>query len=66
MHTLFVIGLPGNKEKCIFVAWQRMVDHGVEGNNYLCGNQLISIPLAAYVFVPSVFGENIQTAEFGK
>ncbi len=31
----------------------------------LCGNQLISIPLAAYVFVPSVFGENIPTAEFG-
>ncbi len=30
------------------------------------GNQLISIPyLAAYVIVPSVFGENIPTAEFG-
>jgi hypothetical protein len=22
-------------------------------------------PIAAYVFVPSVFGENISTAEFG-
>jgi hypothetical protein len=31
----------------------------------LCGNQLISIrSLAAYAFVPSVFGENIPTAEF--
>jgi hypothetical protein len=30
----------------------------------LCGNQLIST-LAAYVFVLSVFGENIPTAEFG-
>ncbi len=31
-----------------------------------CSSQLISIPLslAAYVFVPSVFGENIPTAEF--
>jgi hypothetical protein len=28
----------------------------------LCGNQLI---LAAYVFFPSVFRENIPTAEFG-
>jgi hypothetical protein len=25
----------------------------------------LSVYLAAYVFVPSVFGENIQTAEFG-
>ncbi len=32
----------------------------------VCGNQLISIPeQAAYVFVLSVFGENIPTAEFG-
>jgi hypothetical protein len=30
----------------------------------VCGNQLMST-LAAYVFVPSVFGENILTAEFG-
>jgi hypothetical protein len=30
----------------------------------LCGIQLISI-LAAYVLVPSVFGENISTTEFG-
>jgi hypothetical protein len=32
----------------------------------LCGNQLISFfTLAAYVFVSSVLGENIPTAEFG-
>jgi hypothetical protein len=30
----------------------------------LHGNHLIST-LAAFVFVPSVFGENIPTAEFG-
>jgi hypothetical protein len=30
----------------------------------LCGNQFISI-LAAFVFVSSVFGENIPTARFG-
>jgi hypothetical protein len=29
----------------------------------LCGNQLIS-PLAAFVFVPSVFREKFPTAEF--
>jgi len=31
---------------------------------FLCGNQL-QYTLAAYDFVPSVFGENIPTAEFG-
>jgi hypothetical protein len=31
----------------------------------LCGKQLISIPELLCVFVPSVFGENIPTAEFG-
>jgi hypothetical protein len=32
----------------------------------LCGNQLNSIPYVdAYVFLPSVFGENIPTAKFG-
>jgi hypothetical protein len=32
----------------------------------LCGNQLSSTyTQAAYVFVPSVFGENIPTDEFG-
>jgi hypothetical protein len=30
----------------------------------LRGNHLIST-IAAFVFVPSVFGENIPTAEFG-
>jgi hypothetical protein len=29
----------------------------------LCGNQLSVYPIAAYAFVPSVFGENIPTAE---
>jgi hypothetical protein len=29
-----------------------------------CGIQLSSTPIAAYDFVPSVFGENIQTANF--
>jgi hypothetical protein len=29
-----------------------------------CSNQLITLSLAAYVSVPSVFGENIPTAEF--
>ncbi len=31
---------------------------------FLCGNQL-QYTLAAYDFVPSVFGENIPIAEFG-
>jgi hypothetical protein len=30
-----------------------------------CHNQLISIPYSVNVFVPSVFGENIPTAEWG-
>jgi hypothetical protein len=30
----------------------------------LCGNQLISIPLLMFFF-PSVFGENVPTADFG-
>jgi hypothetical protein len=33
---------------------------------HLCGNQLDQYTLSAYVFVPSVLGENIPTAEFGK
>jgi hypothetical protein len=31
----------------------------------LCGNRLYQNNLAAYAFVPSVFGENIPTAELG-
>ena len=31
----------------------------------LCGSQLVQYTLAANVFGPSVFGENIPTAEFG-
>jgi hypothetical protein len=30
---------------------------------YLCGNNLPA-PIAAFVFVPSVFGEKFPTAEF--
>ncbi len=31
----------------------------------LCSNKLCQNTLVAYVFVPSVIGENILTAEFG-
>jgi hypothetical protein len=32
----------------------------------LCGNQFMQYTQAAYVLVPSVFGGNIPTAEFGR
>jgi hypothetical protein len=55
------VGISGISDSVSAVSEGYQLNYGIVLN--LCGNQLISTQ-AAYVFVLSVFGENIPTAEF--